>query len=95
MYAQSFSNYYAYDSDFSCIVLRDSRYKVIFILIDSPEGDALASDLMLREIVLLAKSKRVIASLVDVALLEDTIWPWQHYSLREFLLDRFSWCRLR
>ncbi|KAI3820939.1 hypothetical protein L1987_08493 [Smallanthus sonchifolius] len=45
----------------------DARYKAVIIRIDSPGGDALASDLMWREILLLAKSKPVIASLVDVA----------------------------
>ncbi|KAI3686589.1 hypothetical protein L1987_80269 [Smallanthus sonchifolius] len=44
-----------------------SRYKAVIIRIDSPGGDALASDLMWREILQLAKSKPVIASLVDVA----------------------------
>ncbi|XP_076886011.1 serine protease SPPA, chloroplastic-like [Bidens hawaiensis] len=45
----------------------DSRYKAVIIRIDSPGGDALASDLMWREIRLLAKYKPVVASMVDVA----------------------------
>ncbi|KAH6824243.1 signal peptide peptidase [Perilla frutescens var. hirtella] len=48
--------------------VRDSkRYKAVVIRIDSPGGDALASDLMWREIKLLAASKPVIASMADVA----------------------------
>ncbi|XP_054805243.1 serine protease SPPA, chloroplastic-like isoform X5 [Prosopis cineraria] len=43
------------------------QYKAAIIRIDSPGGDALASDLMWREIRLLAASKPVIASLSDVA----------------------------
>ncbi|KAI3686584.1 hypothetical protein L1987_80264 [Smallanthus sonchifolius] len=50
------------------IKVRDSkRYKAVIIRIDSPGGDALASDLMWREIKLLAESKPVVASMVDVA----------------------------
>ncbi|KAK9105356.1 hypothetical protein Scep_022200 [Stephania cephalantha] len=48
--------------------VRDSkRYKAAVIRIDSPGGDALASDLMWREIRLLAASKPVVASMADVA----------------------------
>ncbi|XP_062030049.1 serine protease SPPA, chloroplastic [Rosa rugosa] len=48
--------------------IRESkRYKAAIIRIDSPGGDALASDLMWREIKLLAASKPVIASMSDVA----------------------------
>lgn len=48
--------------------LRESKkYKAVVIRIDSPGGDALASDLMWREIKLLAESKPVIASMADVA----------------------------
>ncbi|KAK1384166.1 serine protease SPPA, chloroplastic-like, partial [Heracleum sosnowskyi] len=43
------------------------RYKAVIIRIDSPGGDALASDLMWREIRLLAASKPVVASMADVA----------------------------
>ncbi|CAI9113402.1 OLC1v1013998C1 [Oldenlandia corymbosa var. corymbosa] len=43
------------------------KYKAVIIRIDSPGGDALASDLMWREIRLLAESKPVIASMGDVA----------------------------
>ncbi|KAK3037119.1 hypothetical protein RJ639_031538, partial [Escallonia herrerae] len=43
------------------------RYKAVIIRIDSPGGDALASDLMWREIKLLAASRPVIASMGDVA----------------------------
>ncbi|KAH9722399.1 serine protease SPPA [Citrus sinensis] len=43
------------------------RYKAAIIRIDSPGGDALASDLMWREIRLLSESKPVIASMSDVA----------------------------
>ncbi|KAK4409562.1 Serine protease SPPA, chloroplastic [Sesamum angolense] len=43
------------------------KYKAFVIRIDSPGGDALASDLMWREIKLLAATKPVIASLSDVA----------------------------
>ncbi|XP_050376446.1 serine protease SPPA, chloroplastic [Argentina anserina] len=48
--------------------IRESkRYKAAIIRIDSPGGDALASDLMWREIKLLAASKPVVASMSDVA----------------------------
>ncbi|KAF5807348.1 putative peptidase S49, ClpP/crotonase-like domain superfamily [Helianthus annuus] len=48
--------------------VRDSkRYKAVIIRIDSPGGGHVASDLMWREIKLLAESKPVIASMVDVA----------------------------
>ncbi|KAK1268512.1 hypothetical protein QJS04_geneDACA006755 [Acorus gramineus] len=48
--------------------VKDSKkYKAVIIRIDSPGGDALASDLMWREIKLLAASKPVIASMSDVA----------------------------
>ncbi|KAF9591956.1 hypothetical protein IFM89_010403 [Coptis chinensis] len=48
--------------------LRESkRYKAVILRIDSPGGDALASDLMWREIKLLAATKPVIASMSDVA----------------------------
>ncbi|KAG6411146.1 hypothetical protein SASPL_129220 [Salvia splendens] len=43
------------------------KYKAVIIRIDSPGGDALASDLMWREIKLLAAAKPVIASMSDVA----------------------------
>lgn len=39
----------------------------VILRIDSPGGDALASDLMWREIQQLAAKKPVIASMVDVA----------------------------
>ncbi|XWS51278.1 hypothetical protein CRYUN_Cryun12cG0163000 [Craigia yunnanensis] len=48
-------------------VRESKRYKAAIIRIDSPGGDALASDLMWREITLLAASKPVIASMSDVA----------------------------
>ncbi|KAJ4960836.1 hypothetical protein NE237_020746 [Protea cynaroides] len=48
--------------------VRESKiYKAVIIRIDSPGGDALASDLIWREIKLLAASKPVIASVSDVA----------------------------
>ncbi|XP_020587491.1 serine protease SPPA, chloroplastic [Phalaenopsis equestris] len=48
--------------------IRDSKkYKALILRIDSPGGDALASDLMWREIRLLAATKPVIASMSDVA----------------------------
>ncbi|XP_077237699.1 serine protease SPPA, chloroplastic-like [Tasmannia lanceolata] len=48
--------------------LRESKkYKAVIIRIDSPGGDALASDLIWREIRLLAASKPVVASMSDVA----------------------------
>ncbi|KAK4567892.1 hypothetical protein RGQ29_003602 [Quercus rubra] len=50
-----------------CTVRESKRYKAAIIQIDSPGGDALASDLMWREIRLLAASKPVIASMSDVA----------------------------
>lgn len=43
------------------------KYKAVILRIDSPGGDALASDLMWREIRLLSESKPVIASMSDVA----------------------------
>ncbi|KAL3529369.1 hypothetical protein ACH5RR_008691 [Cinchona calisaya] len=48
-------------------VRESKRYKAVVIRIDSPGGDALASDLMWREIRLLADSKPVVASMADVA----------------------------
>lgn len=48
-------------------VRKSKQYKAAIIRIDSPGGDALASDLMWREIRLLAASKPVIASMSDVA----------------------------
>ncbi|KAL5544846.1 hypothetical protein UlMin_008630 [Ulmus minor] len=48
-------------------VRESKRYKAAVIRIDSPGGDALASDLMWREIRLLAASKPVIASMSDLA----------------------------
>ncbi|EEF50694.1 Protease, putative [Ricinus communis] len=48
-------------------VRESKRYKAAIIRIDSPGGDALASDLMWREIRLLAETKPVIASMSDVA----------------------------
>nr|GME21579.1 serine protease SPPA, chloroplastic [Ipomoea batatas] len=48
-------------------VKESKRYKAVVLRIDSPGGDALASDLMWREIRLLAESKPVIASMADVA----------------------------
>ncbi|KAJ0986767.1 hypothetical protein J5N97_005123 [Dioscorea zingiberensis] len=48
--------------------VRDSeKYKAVVLRIDSPGGDALASDLMWREIKLLSACKPVIASMSDVA----------------------------
>ncbi|XP_024545350.1 serine protease SPPA, chloroplastic isoform X1 [Selaginella moellendorffii] len=43
------------------------NFKAVVLRIDSPGGDALASDLMWRELRLLAAKKPVIASMVDVA----------------------------
>ncbi|KAK7292138.1 hypothetical protein RIF29_07860 [Crotalaria pallida] len=48
-------------------VRESKKIKAVIIRIDSPGGDALASDLMWREIKLLAASKPVIASMSDVA----------------------------
>ncbi|XP_030493781.1 serine protease SPPA, chloroplastic [Cannabis sativa] len=48
-------------------VRESKRYKAAIIRIDSPGGDALASDLMWREIRLLAESKPVVASMSDLA----------------------------
>ncbi|KAI3688828.1 hypothetical protein L2E82_46691 [Cichorium intybus] len=48
-------------------VRESKKYKAVIIRIDSPGGSAVASDLMWREISLLAESKPVIASMVDVA----------------------------
>ncbi|KAH7852775.1 hypothetical protein Vadar_029092 [Vaccinium darrowii] len=48
-------------------LLESKRFKAVVIRIDSPGGDALASDLIWREIRLLAASKHVIASMADVA----------------------------
>ncbi|KAG8387970.1 hypothetical protein BUALT_Bualt02G0076500 [Buddleja alternifolia] len=48
-------------------VRESKRYKAVVLRIDSPGGDALASDLMWREIKLLAASKPVVASMADVA----------------------------
>ncbi|KAL3716870.1 hypothetical protein ACJRO7_008447 [Eucalyptus globulus] len=49
------------------VVRESKKFKAAIIRIDSPGGDALASDLMWREIRQLAASKPVIASMVDVA----------------------------
>ncbi|XP_071692090.1 serine protease SPPA, chloroplastic-like [Rutidosis leptorrhynchoides] len=48
-------------------VRESKRYKAVIIRIDSPGGDCLASDLMWREISLLAESKPVVASMADMA----------------------------
>ncbi|CAG7904555.1 unnamed protein product [Brassica rapa] len=48
-------------------VRENKKYKAAVIRIDSPGGDALASDLMWREIKLLAEAKPVVASMSDVA----------------------------
>ncbi|KAI0518724.1 hypothetical protein KFK09_006160 [Dendrobium nobile] len=48
-------------------VRESEKYKAVILRIDSPGGDALASDLMWREIRLLAAAKPVIASMSDVA----------------------------
>lgn len=48
-------------------VRESEKYKAVILRIDSPGGDALASDLMWREIRLLAASKPVIATMSDVA----------------------------
>ncbi|XP_050237574.1 serine protease SPPA, chloroplastic [Mercurialis annua] len=48
-------------------VRESKRFKAAIIRIDSPGGDALASDLMWREIRLLAETKPVVASMSDVA----------------------------
>lgn len=48
-------------------VRASKKFKAVIIRIDSPGGDALASDLMWREIQLLAATKPVIASMADVA----------------------------
>ncbi|CAK8563285.1 unnamed protein product [Lathyrus sativus] len=48
-------------------VRESKKFKAAIIRIDSPGGDALASDLMWREIRLLADSKPVITSMSDVA----------------------------
>nr|ATB19563.1 putative SPPA1 [Juniperus scopulorum] len=48
-------------------VRESEKYKAVILRIDSPGGDALASDLMWREIKLLAASIPVIASMSDVA----------------------------
>lgn len=45
----------------------NKKFKALVLRIDSPGGDALASDLMWHEIRLLAKEKPVIASMSDVA----------------------------
>nr|XP_043638923.1 serine protease SPPA, chloroplastic-like isoform X2 [Erigeron canadensis] len=48
--------------------VRESKsYKAVIIRIDSPGGDSLASDLMWREISLLAETKPVVASMSDMA----------------------------
>ncbi|XP_047337712.1 serine protease SPPA, chloroplastic [Impatiens glandulifera] len=48
-------------------VRESKKYKAAIIRIDSPGGDALASDLMWREIRLLAEKIPVVASMADVA----------------------------
>ncbi|KAL3639311.1 hypothetical protein CASFOL_017218 [Castilleja foliolosa] len=48
-------------------VRESKKYKAVVLRIDSPGGDALASDLMWREIKLLGASKPVVASMSDVA----------------------------
>ncbi|XP_042426919.1 serine protease SPPA, chloroplastic-like [Zingiber officinale] len=48
-------------------VRESNKFKAVILRIDSPGGDALASDLIWREIKLLAASKPVIASMSDVA----------------------------
>jgi protease IV len=46
---------------------KDKKVAAVIIRVDSPGGDALASDLMWREVTRLATSKPVIASMSDVA----------------------------
>eukprot|EP00850_Spirogloea_muscicola_P002204 SM000008S22293 [mRNA] locus=s8:892665:896645:+ [translate_table: standard] len=48
-------------------VRENRKFKAVVLRIDSPGGDALASDLMWHELRLLAAAKPVIASMVDVA----------------------------
>merc|ERR1712176_1157603 len=48
-------------------VMKDKSVKAVVLRIDSPGGDALASDLMWNEIRQLSKLKPVVASMVDVA----------------------------
>nr|CAD1826660.1 unnamed protein product [Ananas comosus var. bracteatus] len=48
-------------------VRESKKYKAVVLRIDSPGGDALGSDLMWREIRLLAATKPVIASMSDIA----------------------------
>jgi protease-4 len=48
-------------------VRQDSTYKAIVLRINSPGGDAFASDVILREVKLAAEEKTVIASFGDVA----------------------------
>eukprot|EP00850_Spirogloea_muscicola_P000544 SM000002S05624 [mRNA] locus=s2:1185650:1189622:- [translate_table: standard] len=48
-------------------VRENKKFKAVVLRIDSPGGDALASDLMWHELRLLAAAKPVIASMVDVA----------------------------
>ncbi|CAL5442078.1 unnamed protein product [Camellia sinensis] len=55
------------NAELSLLLPESKRFKAVVIRIDSPGGDALVSDLMWREIRLLAASKPVIASMADVA----------------------------
>eukprot|EP00245_Coleochaete_scutata_P009806 TRINITY_DN3318_c0_g2_i1.p1 TRINITY_DN3318_c0_g2~~TRINITY_DN3318_c0_g2_i1.p1 ORF type:complete len:675 (-),score=159.34 TRINITY_DN3318_c0_g2_i1:158-1915(-) len=48
-------------------VKENKKYKALVLRIDSPGGDALASDLMWRELRLLSEKIPVVASMVDVA----------------------------
>ncbi|KAI4303748.1 hypothetical protein MLD38_039344 [Melastoma candidum] len=49
------------------MVRESKKFKAAILRIDSPGGDALASDLMWRELRLLAESKPVVTSMADVA----------------------------
>ena len=48
-------------------VRRDKKIEALVLRVDSPGGDALASDLMWHEIKRVAEKKPVIASMADVA----------------------------
>lgn len=48
-------------------IAEDARIRAVVLRIDSPGGDAIASDEMLRELKLLAKKKPLVVSMADVA----------------------------
>ncbi|CAL5362469.1 unnamed protein product [Camellia sinensis] len=63
---------------FFVFLLESKRFKAVVIRIESPGDDAFASNLMWREIRLLAASKPFSASTADVVISGGYYMQWQH-----------------